>query len=192
MKMSKRKIFFVCVGLALLCSCETDTYDDTAIIKPNGNLASAEELSAGISTIFMSSPKAYDQPADWITSDNTLRFNSGDKLYDDSRTSSEGEGGGLGPVYAGYSCGSCHKNAGRTKPTLYSDGGSGAYGFSSMLVYISRKNGAFFKQYGRVLHDQSIYGVQAEGKLKVNYTEKSYTFADGEAYSLQTPHYEIT
>lgn len=65
-------------------------------------------------------------------------------------------GGGLGPVYAGYSCGSCHRNAGRTKPTLWSEGGSGSYGFSSMLVYISRKNGAFFQDYGRVLHDQAF------------------------------------
>ena len=72
------------------------------------------------------------------------RFNDGDGLYDDVRTSSNGMGGGLGPVYAGYSCGSCHRNAGRTKPTLWSEGGSGSYGFSSMLVYISRKNGAFF------------------------------------------------
>ena len=39
-----------------------------------------------------------------------------------------------------------------------------------MLIYITRKNGAFFPNYGRVLHDQSIYGVKAEGKLKVDYT----------------------
>lgn len=108
------------------------------------------------------------------------------------RTSSNGYGGGLGPVYAGYSCGSCHSNAGRTKPALWADGGSGNYGFSAMLVYVTRKNGAFFKDYGRVLHDQSIYGVDAEGKLKVDWRYESFTFPDGEPYELACPSYTIT
>ncbi len=38
-----------------------------------------------------------------------------------------------------------------------------------MLVYISRKNGAFFRIMV-VLHDQAIYGVKPEGKLSVEYT----------------------
>lgn len=182
----------ISVALASLLSCEGDSYDDTYIVKPNGRVALASELSAGTSTVFMSSPKAYDQPAEWLTGDNLLRFNIGDKIYDDSRTSGSDQSGGLGPVYAGYSCGSCHKNAGRTKPTLFSDGGSGPYGFSSLLIYPTRKNGQFIEGYGRVLHDQSVYGVKPEGKLKVSYTEKTYKFDDGETYSLITPHYEIT
>ena len=61
-----------------------------------------------------------------------------------------------------------------------------------MLIYISRKDGRFFRNYGRVLHDQSIYGVKAEGKLKATYTEETFQYPDGESYSLITPHYEIT
>ena len=109
---------------------------------------------------------------------------------------------GLGPVYAGYSCGSCHRNAGRTKPALWTqvgtddDGtpvyGSGEYGFSSMLVYVTRKNGAFFQNYGRVIHDQSIYGVTAEGKLQCRWHYQDFTFPDGEAYQLCYPEYTIT
>lgn len=172
-------------------SCE-DGLDDTEIRKPNGKLAKQEELSAGVSTLFNSGPKAYDQAASWVTGEYDIRFNLGDNLYDRSRGTGEGVGNGLGPVYAGYSCGSCHKNAGRTKPSLYTDGGSGTYGFSSMLVYITRKNGGFYPQYGRVLHDQAIYGVKPEGKLKVTFTEKEFEFPDGEKYHLQTPHYNIT
>lgn len=172
-----------------LCSCEKGL-DDTEIYKPAGQLAKAEELSAGNSTIFTASPKAYDQPAYWVTGENSIRFNRGDDLYDRSRGTGEGTGNGLGPVYAGYSCASCHKNAGRTKPAIQS-GGSGAYGFSSMLVYITRKGGGYFPQYGRVLHDQSIYGVQAEGKLRVSFTEEEFEFPDGEKYTLQTPHFAI-
>lgn len=185
--------FFVALSGALLYSCEDDSFDDTVILRPDGSLARPEELSAGTATIFNSSPKAYDTPADWVTGQLETRFNLGNMLYDNARNSSSGGnyGGGLGPVYAGYSCASCHHNAGRTKPTLWTDGGSGT-GFSSMLVYITRRNGAFFQDYGRVLHDQSIYGVKAEGKLSVKYTEKEYQFPDGEKYTLCTPHYSIT
>lgn len=174
--------------LLFFSSCDDETSTDDMMTKPNGDIALFDELSAGRSTIFLSSSKAYDTPASWVTGSLASRFNNGDLLYDNPYT----EASGLGPVYAGYSCGSCHKNAGRTPSSLFSQGGSGNYGFSSMLVYITRKNGAFFRNYGRVLHDQTIYGSNAEGKLKVTYTEKSYQFPDGEPYSLQTPHYTIT
>ena len=148
-----------------LAACDDDGLDVRDVEIPQGYA-----LSAGISTIFLNSSVAYDTQADWIDADPdyAMRFRDGDGLYDDTRTIS----GGLGPVYAGYSCGSCHRNAGRTKPELWNgggsfgEGGSGSYGFSSMLVYISRKNGAFFQNYGRVLHDQAIYGVKPEGKLR--------------------------
>lgn len=168
-------------------SCEKEGIDIDDIEVPAGY-----ELSAGTSTVFMNSSKAYDSPAEWVTGSYLRRFHNGDNLYDDIRTSGNGEGGGLGPVYAGYSCGSCHRNAGRTKPALWTDGGSGAYGFSAMLVYITRKNGAFFQDYGRVIHDQAIYGVEPEGKLKVNWNYQSFSFPDGEAYELCYPEYTIT
>ena len=185
-----RLMRYSCLLLCLsagLTACDDDGIDVLDIEIPEGYA-----LSAGTSTIFMNSSKAYDSPADWVSGVYNSRFNDGDGLYDDVRTSSNGMGGGLGPVYAGYSCGSCHRNAGRTKPTLWSEGGSGSYGFSSMLVYISRKNGAFFQDYGRVLHDQAIYGVKPEGKLSVEYTYETFTFPDGEKYELCRPAYSIS
>lgn len=149
-------------------------------------------MSAGTSSIFMNSSYAYDTEAPWVSGDYLTRFVRGDKLYDDVRTSSNGEGGGLGPVYAGYSCGSCHRNAGRTRPGVWENNGSGNYGFSAMLVYITRKNGAFFRDYGRVVHDQSIFGVEAEGKLKVDWRYEQFTFPDGEPYELAVANYTIT
>ena len=160
--MKFRYLFFPLLFLAPLCSCDKEGIDMDDVEVPN-NYA----LSAGTSTIFLNSSVAYDTEADWVSGKYSTRFNNGDRLYDDVRTSSNGTGGGLGPVYAGYSCGSCHRNAGRTKPTLWSEGGSGSYGFSSMLVYIAKRNGAQFRNYGRVLHDQAIYGVKPEGKLSL-------------------------
>ena len=181
-----KSILALVVALALM-SCDDEGLDVLDIEVPEGYA-----LSAGTSTIFMNSSKAYDSEAEWVTGALASRFTRGDRLYDDMRTSSNDYGGGLGPVYAGYSCGSCHGNAGRTKPALWSDGGSGPYGFSAMLVYVTRKNGAFFKDYGRVIHDQAIYGVSAEGKLKVEWRYESGSFPDGETYELACPSYTIT
>lgn len=181
-----KSISALVVALALM-SCDDEGLDVLDIEVPEGYA-----LSAGTSTIFMNSSKAYDSEAEWVTGALASRFTRGDRLYDDMRTSSNDYGGGLGPVYAGYSCGSCHGNAGRTKPALWSDGGSGPYGFSAMLVYVTRKNGAFFKDYGRVIHDQAIYGVSAEGKLKVEWRYESGSFPDGETYELACPSYTIT
>ncbi|MDD2952989.1 MAG: di-heme oxidoredictase family protein [Parabacteroides sp.] len=189
----RQNILSVLLITGLMCTACEDGLDDTQILKPNGSLAKAEELSAGYSTIFSTGPDAYDMSSEWVTGELDSRFNLGNNLYDNARGTDEAGGlGGLGPLYAGYSCASCHKGAGRTKPTLFTDGGSGSYGFSSMLIYITRKGGGFFPEYGRVLHDQAIYGVKAEGKLKVTYTEKEYSFPDGEKYSLITPQYRIS
>lgn len=174
-------------GLILFSSCEEDGMDVRDVDVPEGYA-----LSAGTSTIFINSSFAYDSPADWLSGTYEKRFNRGDKLYDDARSSSNGLGGGLGPVYAGYSCGSCHRNAGRTKPALWNDGGSGPYGFSAMLIYITRRNGALFQNYGRVLHDQAIYGVKPEGKLNVEWHYDQFEFPDGEPYELCYPTYSIS
>jgi CxxC motif-containing protein (DUF1111 family) len=163
------------------------------ILNQYGKVADDAELSAGTATVFLVGKTAYDSPASWVTGDLLTRFYTGDRLYDNPRTSDpfDPRQGGKGPLYAGSSCGSCHLNAGRTYPTLFSEGGSGGSGFTSMLIYVTRKNGAFFRNYGRVLHDQSIYGVEAEGKLRATYTSEKFTLPDGEAYELMTPHYEI-
>lgn len=179
---------FVILTFAIaFASCESDGLDVLDIDVPQGY-----ELSASTSTIFMNSSKAYDSEASWVSGDYLTRFVRGDRLYDDARTSTNGTGGGLGPVYAGYSCGSCHRNAGRTRPGVWNDYGTGPYGFSAMLIYITRRNGAQFREYGRVLHDQSIYGVEAEGKLKVEWHYQQFSFPDGETYELAYPTYTIT
>ncbi len=182
------KLLLSCLtGLALLCAaCADDGIDVLDIEIPEGY-----SLSAGTSTIFLNSSVAYDSEASWVSGDYLTRFARGDRLYDDVRTSTGGQGGGLGPVYAGYSCGSCHRNAGRTRPGVWNDNGSGSYGFSAMLIYITRKNGALFRDYGRVLHDQSIYGVEPEGKVKVDWHFQQYEFPDGEPYELAYPTYTI-
>lgn len=179
----------------VLASCEDDGLGVIEFADQHAAELEQYALSAGTSTIFINSSLAYDNEAEWIRSNpaNFTRWKHGNSLYDNALTS----GGGLGPVYAGYSCNSCHVHAGRTTAgtwNLRNDGtyGSGEQGMSSMLVYVTRKNGVFFQDYGRVIHDQSIYGVTAEGKLRVDWTYETFRFPDGEPYELARPSYTIT
>lgn len=193
MKIKNHLFFAISLVNSLLLLTSCDEHEGFLVEKENGGYASYTELSAGTATIFINSNRAYDTPASWVTGELYSRFNLGDQLYDDPRESSHNpSSGGLGPVYAGFSCGSCHRNAGRTSSTLFTEGGSGHSGFSSCLIYITRRDGSFFPQYGRVLHDQAIVGSQPEGKLKATYDEKTGYFPDGESYVMRTPHYEIT
>ncbi len=73
--------FIIQLSLLSVClfSCEKGL-DDTLILKTSGEVAKPEELSAGISTTFMSSSKAYDQPASWVEDELLTRFTTGDAL----------------------------------------------------------------------------------------------------------------
>lgn len=176
-------------------SCQKDTEGIDSFADEHAVDLSNYYLSAGTSTIFYNSSKAYDIDAEWLSGTYATRFQHGNRLYDNVTEN-------YGPVYAGYSCGSCHANAGRTSPGTWNqigtdaDGtpvyGSGINGMSSMLVYVLRKNGAFFPDYGRVIHDQTIYGVTAEGKLEVRYDYQKFQFPDGEEYELAKPNFKVT
>ena len=181
-----------------LAACESEGIDIDDFTVEDGYA-----LSAGTSTLFLQTSVAYDTDAEWVASSPELsrRFTRGDALYDNGYVPATG----LGPVYAGYSCGFCHQNAGRTTPSFAADegGGSTATGYSTMLIYITRKNGTFFPSYGRVIHDHGIYeenvgrdlafgGVRAEGKLHVVWQMEDFTMPDGEPYQLRRPEYSIT
>ena len=108
---------FLLLGALSLLSCENDDLQVTETEVPTGFAP-----SAGISTVYMSSSLAYDQSSPWVTGQLARRFQEGDGLYDDPRSSADG----LGPVYAGYACGSCHSNAGRNVPAVWTKRKDGA------------------------------------------------------------------
>ncbi len=192
---SKTFLFLSFATVSMLSACSDNEADNINVFYEDHAADLAEyALSAGTSTIFDNTSKAYDVEAEWLNGTYATRWQNGNRLYDNVTESH-------GPVYAGYSCGSCHMNAGRTNPGVWNklyddpDGnpvyGSGTNGMSAMLVYVSRKNGAFFQGYGRVLHDQAIYGVTREGKLEVRYNYEKGSFPDGEEYELAHPNYTI-
>lgn len=157
------------------------------------------ELQGGDLTVFDGTSKAYDAPAPALLDNQSLldRFRKGDMLYDSPRVVNPAAvpgTGGLGPLYVGYACSTCHQNAGRTVPTLFTTGGSG-YDFSTFLVFLrSKRTGNFFPDYGRVLHDHATQGAKPEGRLLATYQERCFEFPteDKERYCLLYPKYEIT
>lgn len=194
MRNAKYILFFFAAALTLTACDDDDQITADDIDVPNGYA-----LSAGISTEFSRSRYSYDQEAMWVTGSYLSLFKKGDRLYDNVTTSNyNGHGGGLGPVYAGFSCGSCHRNAGKTEPSYWtafkngSDKATGNYGFTSLLCYVTRKNGKFFQNYGRVIHDNAIYGVEPEGEIHFEIDSMTFHFPDGEPYTLCYPKYWIT
>lgn len=104
-------------GLLSLSACTDDDGIDVADIKVPEGYA----LSADISTIFKNSSTAYDIEADWVAGKYMSRFNAGNTLYDNAIPSGkDNAAGGLGPLYAGFSCRSCHMTTGRTAPSTLS------------------------------------------------------------------------
>lgn len=202
---TKYNIWFVVVCLALFISCDDNDDNINSFAEIHANELENYALSAGTSTVFYNSSKAYDIDAEWLKGKYASRFQRGNRFYDNVYTKVMENGSSqqvYGPVYAGYSCASCHNNAGRTSPGVWNklgndpDGtpyyGSGTNGMSSMLIYVTRKNGVFFQNYGRVLHDQTIMGVKPEGKLQVRWVYEKGEFPDGEPYELACPKYTIT
>src|SRR3990172_9570959 len=155
-------------------------------------------LQGGALTVFDNTTMAYDTPSPVVEANADLfeRFVNGDRLYELDRVASPARvpgTGGLGPLYLGRSCTNCHQRTGRTKPTLFTHGGTG-YDFSSHLVFLRSRNGAHFPDYGRVLHDHATYGVAPEGRLNVEYEETCSEFptADRERYCLLRPRYWVS
>lgn len=65
--MKRRLLLLFALSGSLLCSCESEDLENWQVKKPNGQVASEKELSAGISTIFSNAPDAYDTQANWVT-----------------------------------------------------------------------------------------------------------------------------
>ena len=147
-------------------------------------------LSGGNFTVFTNTSEAYGVPSP-VVSDLDLHLR-GDLVSETGRVSRPAEYfGGLGPVYNHISCAGCHVGNGRTLPDFWTIGGSGPT-TSNFLVRISTPGGDPIPGYGTVLHDQAILGATAEARIAVDYTIRSLSFEDGDAYSLADPNYSFS
>jgi len=101
---------------------------------------------------------------------------------------------GLGPLYNARSCDGCHARDGRGRPP---PAGGGAYPAASMILRLARAGEAADSGmapdpvYGRQLQDAALAGFAPEGRLRVDYAETAFVFADGETAMLRRPRFSI-
>jgi CxxC motif-containing protein (DUF1111 family) len=121
-----------------------------------------------------------------------------------SAPSSTNASDGLGPLFNSRGCQNCHLKDGRGHPPFSSDVPDDS---GSMLVRLSvpaateaekddlaahSVNSIPDPTYGGQLQDRAIQGFAAEGKLKIDYTEREVKLAGGEVVKLREPSYRLT
>jgi len=148
-------------------------------------------LSGGAATIFLSNSQAFGSAIPGLSGYDAFMHELGDALFGQTFVSAPAPlFSGLGPVYNNVSCVSCHHNDGKGTPTM-------GLITSSLLTRISIPGTDAFggplaaPGFGGQLQDKAISGKNAEAKMKIDYTEILFTFADGESVSLRKPVYTM-
>ena len=179
-------------GLFLFIACNTanpEPVSDSEVSEPG------EELLGGQTTVFNTTPNAFGQPAPGLDRHDGLLFFVGNSFFNQNwvtAPASTTARDGLGPLFNSRSCAGCHFKDGRGRPP--ETDGELSTGF---LIRLSIPGSDIHKAplpeptYGGQFQDQAINGTPAEGSIRVVYSETPGAFADGEAYSLREPTYEL-
>ncbi|MEM9407690.1 MAG: di-heme oxidoredictase family protein [Acidobacteriota bacterium] len=149
-----------------------------------------DALLGGLATVRDTTPNAFGQPAPGLERDEALLFFVGNSFFKKNwvqAPSSTTARDGLGPLFNSRSCGGCHLKDGRGRPPVGDEVGTGFLVRLSLPGTNASGGPAAEPSYGNHLQDQAIQGAQAEGRLRLSYTELPGRFADGEAYSLRRP-----
>ncbi|WP_019645183.1 di-heme oxidoreductase family protein [Novispirillum itersonii] len=148
--------------------------------------------------------KAFTRPAATLTADQMMRFKLGDGFFRRiwvSAPASTQAADGLGPLFNSRSCQRCHVGDGRGH---LPDGSMGSEAFFLRLSVPPRTEAeqkalADGRQavipdpvYGTQLQTSSIQGHAAEGQVRIDWTDRPVTLADGHRVVLRQPHYQIT
>ena len=154
------------------------------------------ELLGGATTVFDVSGNAFSFPARNLDDDAQSAFALGNHFFRRNWVTAPASisgNDGLGPTFNATSCDACHFRDGRGAPPT-KDGQA----FVGLLVRLSvpgqDEHGGPLGDpaYGGQFNQNAILGVPAEGDAKVRYDEVPGAYADGEAYSLRRPTYELT
>lgn len=182
-------------AVLLICIFTLSCKKDKAIEPPtpggSAGYEEGEEYSAGIRSVNDQSPLAFSFQLSGLDAQQKLDFFVGNSFFNQNwveAPSSTTARDGLGPMFNARSCASCHFRDGRGQP-LANNG---------LLFRLSVPGTAINGEppgdisYGGQLSDNAIQGVPREGGFSILYTEQSFTFRDGETYSLRKPAYSFT
>jgi CxxC motif-containing protein (DUF1111 family) len=183
-------------ALVVLSACSGDDGGATeATTSSTTAPATVAELTnqGGIGTVSVSGVGAFAQPMKGLTHEQRRTFAVGNSFFNQNwvtaPASTEGRDG-LGPIFNAQSCSSCHFKDGRGRPPESPDDPE-----RGLLVRISVEgpDGEVgpHPTLGGQFQDRSIRGVDPEGSVVITTTERAGTYADGTAWSLAVPTYEL-
>ena len=153
-------------------------------------------LSGGAATVFDASSLAFENPIPSLNGMEMDRFLAGDAAFEQVFvTAPAAVGHGLGPVFNQTSCSGCHARDGRGREGF----GDVSPFIGSMLMRVSLPgtNPAVpggpqpVPGFGEQIGDRAVFGVAPEARIDVTYFEETRHFADGAAYSLRFPVYDV-
>lgn len=151
-----------------------------------------ERLSGGSQTTFDFTSQAFSHEFEGLSDYDSDIHELGDEAFEQIFVTAPAPvNSGLGPAYNNVSCVSCHHNDGIGVPTA-------GLPESSLLIRISlpgidEHGGPLaVPGYGTQLQDKSVFGCMPECKVTIDYSNQTYSFADGEIYELRSPEYYCT
>ena len=159
----------------------------------------AEEKAGGDTTVYEVGRNAFSFPAANLDEAGRTIFAIGNSFFRRNwveAPSSTTARDGLGPHFLARSCGGCHVQDGRGAPPNALKNGLATEQPIALLFRLSVM-GADGKPkpeptYGHQFTVAATQDVQAEGKVRIRYTEVPGRFADGSRYSLRKPAYSFT
>lgn len=152
----------------------------------------SEWLSGGSQTIYDNGTGAFSSIFPRLTEERERVHEIGDIAFEQTFVTAPAVNNpGLGPIFNNVSCTSCHINDGRGKPP------TGGEQLSSLLIRISIPGADPHggpnpvPGFGGQLQQRSVFGRPGEATMKIEYSEQSYQFSDGQPYSLRSPTYTL-
>ncbi|MEM1349411.1 MAG: di-heme oxidoredictase family protein [Myxococcota bacterium] len=175
----------LCAGSS---SCSGDAHSiDEADLLPE------RAYSGGDTTVFNTTPNAFGFSARNLASEKKSAFFVGNSFFNQNwvtAPASTTARDGLGPVFNGLSCSSCHFKDGRGAP--YEEDGS--IGISLLFrLSVPDGDGGWVSDpvYGPQLNPRGILGVDGEATPTVTFEEVPGAYEDGTPYTLVRPVFTL-
>ncbi len=185
----RRKLVNVANLTVLACIALNGCTQDKSIPK----FQQTELNPGGAFTTQRLSTRSYVEPGNNLSASQKLNFWTGFSLFRDPwviAPSSTKDRDGLGPLFNTRSCISCHTSGGRGLPPKSE--------ISKPSALVIRLGGTEIKgpvidpNYGGQIQPRAVdKTLSGEAQLKVQYESINGQYADGEAYQLQRPQYQL-
>jgi CxxC motif-containing protein (DUF1111 family) len=181
-------LLLAAIGLPVLVACGRGDGGTSALPAPE-----VLARQGGDATVEVAGRDAFAQPVPGLTDAQQSTFAIGNSFFNDNwvtaPASTEGRDG-LGPIFNAQSCSSCHFKDGAGQPPVADDDPT-----RGLLIRLSVKapDGTLGPSptLGDQLQDRAVHGLDPEGAIRVRTTDRPGRFADGTAFTLAAPTYEL-